>query len=65
MVHRIIEFFLSIPAPLAILTVFLLTAGETTAAAGAGAASRAPSPRSDSAGGPGLFGASMKVRRES
>ncbi|HEY3173863.1 MAG TPA: DedA family protein [Thermoanaerobaculia bacterium] len=29
MVHRIIEFFLSIPAPLAILTVFLLTAGET------------------------------------
>jgi membrane protein DedA with SNARE-associated domain len=29
MVHRIIEFFLSIPAPLAILVVFLLTAGET------------------------------------
>ncbi len=29
MAHRIIEFFLSIPAPLATLTVFLLTAGET------------------------------------
>ncbi len=29
MVHQIIEFFLSIPAPLAVLTVFLLTAGET------------------------------------
>ena len=29
MAHRIIEFFLSIPAPLAILVVFLLTAGET------------------------------------
>jgi hypothetical protein len=51
MVHRIIEFFLSIPAPLAILVVFLLTAGETA--------------RSNPSDGPGLFGASMKVRQES